>query len=59
MKAISEFCLRMQASLDKRTRAQTEQERIEAIQEMTELIRQTFKGDPLPTDFRKAQAGDK
>ena len=56
MNSISEFCRRMQESLNKRTRAKTEAERIEAIQEMTELIRQNFKGE-LPKDWKLDQAG--
>ena len=57
MNSVSEFCRRMQESLNKRNRAKSEAERIEAIQEMTELIRQNFKGE-LPKDWKINQAGD-
>ena len=58
MNSISEFCRRMQESLNKRIHAKSEMERIEAQQEMTELIRQNFKGE-LPKDWKIEQAGDK
>lgn len=59
MTDISEFCRRMQASLDKQIRATTEEERIAAIQERTEVLLKNRKGqrDASPPDFKVKQAG--
>jgi hypothetical protein len=54
---ISEFCRRMQAALDKRTRADTVDAKAEAEREMADLIRSNFKQQPEPFDHKRAAAG--
>lgn len=55
---ISEFCRRMQAALDKRTRAKNPEAKAEAEQEMAALIRANCKHEPAPFDRKAAQAND-
>jgi hypothetical protein len=55
---ISEFCRRMQAALDKRTRADTVDAKAEAEREMADLIRSNFNHPQPRVDRKVAAAGD-